>query len=118
MGFEAVLASLARDHHVRHSKFIGEFTRAPVRCGARLAPDRPFQDARFEFWGTRVRLLARIPTLMPGGVLGKERLAPAIDERIVARQLLADLGPDLTCLEQQIRRARRASSARPVWLVG
>ena len=37
----------------------------------------------------------------PGEPLVDEALAPAIDERIVTGELLADLGPSLAGLEQQ-----------------
>ena len=99
--FEAVLAPYARDHHVRHPELIGELTGAPVGGGARLALDRPFQNARFEFRGQRARLLPRMTAEQPGEPLVDEALAPAIDERIVAGELLADLGPGLAGLEQQ-----------------
>ncbi len=101
MRLEAVLAPHARDHHVRHAELIGQLTRAPVRCSARLALDRPLQDACLELRRERARLLSRVATEKPCEPLGDESLAPAIDERIIARELLANLGPGLAGLEQQ-----------------
>ncbi len=84
---------------------VGWLTLAESLQDARLQP-RPV---------SLVGLLAAVAAEQSGQAFLRKTLAPAIDKRVVAGQLLADPGPSLSGLEQQnqARSARWRSSARP-----
>lgn len=98
---EAVLAPDSGNHHVRDPESLGELARAPVGGGCGLALDCPLKDARFQFGGQSTGLLARVAAKQSRQTFLGKALAPAIDKRIVAGELVADLGPGVTRLEQQ-----------------
>src|ERR1022692_947574 len=65
--------------------------------------ERPFQNARFQRRGQRAGLLPSVPAEQPCQPLFPKSLAPPIDKRIIAVQLVANRGPGITCLQQQQR---------------
>ena len=111
LGLEAVLAPHSGDHHVGDTQFGTQFAGAPMGRGTRLTLDRPFENASFQLWGKRARLLTGMAAKQTRQALLVKALAPPINEVIVAGELLADLGPRIPARKQQ-------NQARPASAVG
>src|SRR5580704_12114673 len=67
----------------------------------RPALERPVQNARLQSRGQRAGLLPSVSTEQPCQPLFSKSLAPAIDKRIIAVQLVANRGPGIARLQQQ-----------------
>lgn len=99
---QRMLASHARDHHVRGAKLLGELRGTPVSGPvSRFALDSPFQDARLQGWCERLGVLPRVTREQPRQPFSLKALAPLIDERIIAIEFLADLCPRIALPKQQ-----------------
>ena len=99
---EAMLGPHSRHHHMTHLELCSQPARAPLRgpVGRRML-ERPFQNARLQRRGQRAGLLPSVPAEQPCQPLFPKSLAPPIDKRIIAVQLVANRGPGIACLQQQ-----------------
>jgi hypothetical protein len=74
-----------------------ESAMSPDRCGPRSHPSRPRVCASWSTPGSSLpaqyRSLSGLPTEQTSEALSGKALTPPIDERIIAGELVADLGP-------------------------
>ena len=109
---EAVLGPHPRHHHVTDLELRSQPARAPLRRPVRRRTlERPFQNARLQRSSQRAGLLPSVPAEQPCQPLFPKSLAPAIDKRIIAVQLVANRGPGMVCLQQQ-------QQTRPARVIG
>src|SRR6266849_8744748 len=99
---EAVLGPHPRHHHMTDLELCSQPARAPLSRPVRwLTLERPFQNARLQRGSQRAGLLPSVPAEQPCQPLFPKSLAPAIDKRIIAVQLVANRGPCMACVQQQ-----------------
>jgi hypothetical protein len=115
MGLQSMFAPDSRDHHVRDVQRLGKLARAPLGgpvCGFTL--HGPLQDPRLQRGGQGGCGLTGVTTEQTREALSDKALTPPIDERIIAGELVADLGLREAGLEQknESRTARLIGSTR------
>ena len=99
---EAVLGPHPRHHHVTDLELCSQPARAPLsRPVRRRMLERPFQNASLQRRSQRAGLLPSVSAEQPCQPLFPKSLAPAIDKRIIAVQLIANRGPGLAGVQQQ-----------------
>jgi hypothetical protein len=109
---QTVLGPDPRYHHVADSKLSPEFACAPLGRAIRgFALERPLEDPRFERRREGTRLLPGVPAEQPRQPFLTEAFNPAVNESIVAVQLVADCRPRMARLEQQ-------DQSRPACIIG
>jgi hypothetical protein len=113
-----VLCPYPRHHHVRDRQRRTQLARSPMhRSVGRLPLQRPIQGPSLQSRRQLARPTSGMATEEPRQPLPPKPLAPTVDKRIVAVQLVPDLCPAMAAASSNISRARRPSSARPLRLV-
>ena len=99
---EAVLGPHPRHHHMTDLELRSQPARAPLSGPVgRGTLARPLQNARLQRRSQRAGLLPSVSAEQPCQPLFPKSLAPAINKRIIAVQLVANRGPCMACLQQQ-----------------
>jgi hypothetical protein len=110
---QSVFCPYPRHHHVRDRQRQPQFARAPMRRPVgRLVLQRPMQDPRLQSRRQLARPAPGMATEEPRQPLPSKPLAPAVDKRVVAVQLVPDLRPGMACCQQQDQ-PRSPSTVRP-----